>query len=111
MVPQVAPQTSHLHISVVFSGASETPLWCIALSIPIRNPRCLRSFGDLASTNHPPKPLLTVQFRQQTDNEKCGSFFGQNNSFVVFSVYSFVVAQDAQEEIGGYTDNDVKQQR
>ncbi len=49
--------------------------------------------------NTPPKPLLTVLFRQPTANKKCGSFFGQNDSLVAVSANGFVVRQDSQEEV------------
>lgn len=76
------------------------PLGCITVSIPIRNTRYLRSFGDLASANNPPKPLLTVESRQHTANESGGSFFGQNNSLVAVSADGFVIAKNTQGEIG-----------
>ena len=73
---------------------------CTDPSTQIGKQRFLRSFARLASANNPPKPLLTVESRQLTANENGGSFFGQNDSLVAVSTYSFVVAQDAQEEIG-----------
>ncbi|MDB4624958.1 hypothetical protein OAE21_02685 [Rubripirellula sp.] len=54
----------------------------------------------MASANNPPKPLLTVESRQHTANENGGSFFGQNDRLIAVSADGFVVAQDAQEEIG-----------
>ena len=62
--------------------------------------RYLRSFGDLASANNPPKPLLTAESRQHTADERGGSFFRQNDSLVAISTDGFVVTQDAQEEVG-----------
>jgi len=76
------------------------PLGCNSLSIPIRETRYLRSFGDLASANNPPKPSLTKSVRQHTANEICGLFFGHNDILVAISTDGFVVAKDVREQLG-----------
>jgi hypothetical protein len=78
---------------------SSNPAGCTTLCVLTWETPFLWAFASLASANNPPKPLLTVLFRQPTANKTCGSFFGQNDSLVAVSANGFVVRQDSQEEV------------